>query len=57
MRIELKRGSKGNLLVMVIFEEASNYNLQKHEWVPKLKEIELINDALEKVVEKKEVKT
>ncbi|MDH5793773.1 MAG: hypothetical protein OEZ18_04325 [Candidatus Bathyarchaeota archaeon] len=46
MRIEIRRGSRGNALMVVIFEQASNYDLEKHEWVPKLEEVGLIYRTL-----------
>ena len=52
MKIEVKKGSRGadDLVVVVTFENATNYDMTKHEWVPKLKEVELINLILAKVL-------
>jgi len=53
MRIEIKLGSKGNPLMIVIFEEASNYIPERNEWVPKIEEVALITKTL-KLLAKKE---
>jgi hypothetical protein len=47
LRTELVRGSKGNLLLKVLFEEKSNFDTKKMEWVPTIKEMELLSDALD----------
>jgi len=51
MRTEIIRGSKGNLLLKVIFEKKSNFDTEKMEWVPTIKEMELLSDALEAMLD------
>lgn len=46
VRIEIKRGSRGNPMMIVVFEKSSNYDAEKHEWVPKLDEVGLIYRTL-----------
>ena len=54
MRIEIKTGTKDRSPIMVVtFEEASNYDPKKHEWVPKISEVVLISKTL-KLLTKKE---
>ena len=53
MRIEIKTGTKDREpLMVVVFEEASNYDPEKHEWVPKLKEVALISKTLKLLAKK-----
>jgi len=49
MKIEIRRGSRGDPLMIVKFEKASNYDLIKHEWVPKLEELGLIHQTLKAI--------
>lgn len=55
MRIEIKRGSRGNPIMVVIFEKTSNYDPEKHEWVPKLDEVGLIYKTLKSLAKKEEI--
>jgi len=55
MRIEIRRGSRGNALMVVIFEKASNYEPEKHEWVPKLDEVGLIYKTLKGLAKLEEI--
>ena len=55
MRIEIRRGSRGNPLMIVIFEGSSNYDPEKHEWVPKLEEVGLIYKTLKGLAKKEEI--
>ena len=57
VRIEIKRGSRDdNPLMVVIFEKASNYDPETHEWCPKLEEIGLIHSTLKLLAKKEEIK-
>jgi hypothetical protein len=49
MKIEIRRGGRGDGLMVVKFEKASNYDPDKHEWVPKLKEVGLIYQTLKAI--------
>jgi len=40
MRIEVRQG-KNSPAMVVVFEEASNYDPKKHEWIPKADEMGL----------------
>ena len=55
MKIEIKRGSRGNPLMVVTFEKASNYDPEKHEWVPKLEEVGLIYKTLKSLAKLEEI--
>jgi len=55
MRIEIKRGSRGNPLMVVTFEKASNYDPEKNEWVPKLDEVGLIYKTLKSLAKVEEI--
>lgn len=41
--------------MIVIFEKASNYDPEKHEWVPKLEEVGLIYQTLKGLAQVKEI--
>ena len=41
--------------MVVIFEKASNYDPEKHEWVPKLEEVGLIYQTLKGLAQVKEI--
>lgn len=57
MRIEIKTGTKDrNPIMVVTFEEASNYNPEKNEWVPKISEVALISKTLKLLTKKEELK-
>ena len=48
--IRLKPGSRdGRPLMIVKFIEASNYAPEKHEWVPKLDELEFLTQTLKRI--------
>lgn len=51
MKFELRKGSrdKKDLILIVVFEKDTNYDLEKHEWVPRLKEVEAIQTILETI--------
>jgi len=55
MEIVLRKGAykKGDLVVVVKFSEASNFDVKKLEWVPKLEELELIQSTRRKVIDEK----
>ena len=55
MRIEIKRGSRGNPLMVVTFEKASNYDPDKNEWVPKLEEVGLVYKTLKSLAKLEEI--
>lgn len=56
MRIEIKTGTKDrNPMMIVFFEEASNYNPKNHTWVPTLKEVALISKTLKLLTKKEEL--
>ena len=55
MRIEIKRGSRGNPLMVVVFEKDSNYDPEKNEWVPKLEEVGLIYKTLKSLAKLEEI--
>ena len=55
MHIEIKRGSRGNPLMVVTFEKASNYDPEKNEWVPKLDEVGLIYRTLKSLAKLEEI--
>ena len=48
MRIEYKYGDRKNPLVLVFFEEDSNFSPDDMSWSPRLSEIKRIYDALKK---------
>jgi len=48
--IKIKPGSRDSKPLMVVaFREASNYTLEKHEWVPKLSELEFLTQTLKRI--------
>lgn len=49
MRIETKRRNRRNPLVVVHFEEDSNFNPVDLSWTPRLKEVSRIYKALKDV--------
>lgn len=56
MRIEIKTGTKDRSPIMVVtFEKASNYNPEKHEWVPKINEVALISKTLKLLIKKEKL--
>ena len=44
MRIEVRQG-KNSPVMVVVFEEATNYDPKKHEWTPKADEMELVSET------------
>ena len=44
MRIEVRHG-KNSPQMVVVFEEASNYDPKKHEWTPKADEMNLVSET------------
>ena len=46
VKIEFYKGSRGNPLIIVQFEHASNFDPVKLTWVPKLEELEKIRGAV-----------
>lgn len=52
MKFVLRKGSKGknDFLLIVEFEQASNYDPEKHEWIPKLDELREIAGILRKLM-------
>lgn len=53
MEVILGRYKSGDVMVMIRFEEDTNFNREKLEWIPRLAELELINKAMEKSVKEK----
>jgi hypothetical protein len=48
--IKIKPGSRDSKPLMVVaFREASNYTPEKHEWVPKLDELEFLTQTLNRI--------
>jgi hypothetical protein len=48
--IKIKPGSRDSKPLMVVaFKEASNYTPEKHEWVPKLDELEFLTQTLKRI--------
>jgi len=48
--IKIKPGSRDSKPLMVVtFKEASNYTPEKHEWVPKLSELEFLAQTLKRI--------
>jgi hypothetical protein len=48
--IAIKPGSRDSKPLMVVaFKEASNYTPEKHEWVPKLSELEFLTQTLKRI--------
>jgi len=48
--IKIKPGSRDSKPLMIVaFKEASNYSMEKHEWVPKLDELEFLTQTLKRV--------
>ena len=54
MKIEIKRAKSRDLLVVVTFEKDTNYDPEKHEWVPRLEEVSLINQTLKRITKQPE---
>jgi hypothetical protein len=46
MKYELKRGSKGNLMVKVTFEDESNFDSKNLTWIPTLQEVQDVYEAV-----------
>ena len=44
IRVEVRHGKKSPVMV-VVFEEATNYDLKKHEWTPKADEMDLVSET------------
>ena len=55
MRIEVRHG-KNSPQMVVIFEEATNFDLKKHEWVPKTDEVSLISETFNLLAKKENTK-
>ena len=55
MRIEVRHGRNSPQMV-VILEEASNYNLKTHEWIPKTDEVSLIAETFGLLAKKEQTK-
>jgi hypothetical protein len=48
--IKIKPGSRDSKPLMIVaFREASNYTPEKHEWVPKLSELEFLTQTLKRI--------
>lgn len=47
MNMELVRGGRGNLLLRIRFEEKSNFSKNDMTWVPTIKEMEDLSEALD----------
>jgi hypothetical protein len=48
--IKITPGSRDSKPLMVVgFKEASNYTPEKHEWVPKLSELEFLTQTLKRI--------
>jgi hypothetical protein len=48
--IKIKPGSRDSKPLMIVaFKEASNYTPRKHEWVPKLSELEFLTQTLKRI--------
>ena len=47
MKIDFKKGSHGNALIVVTFEDSSNFDPKDLTWVPKLEELDKIQRAVE----------
>ena len=54
MEILLKRFKSGDLQVMVRFAKDTNFNVETLEWIPRLEELNLIIEAKDRIMEKKE---
>lgn len=52
MKFVLRKGSKGknDFLLVVEFEESSNYDPENHEWIPKLEELRQIAQIIRKLM-------
>jgi hypothetical protein len=49
-KIDIKPGSRDSMPLMIVtFREASNYSPDKHEWVPKVKELKFLTQTLKKI--------
>ena len=46
LKYELKRGTKGNMMVKVTFESGSNFDSRNLTWIPTLKEVNDLFDAV-----------
>ena len=54
IKLELKEGKAGNMLVVVKFDrDASNFFVNDCSWVPTLAELDMLNKAREAVMENK----
>jgi len=48
--IKIKPGSRDSKPLMIVaFREASNYTPGKHEWVPKISELEFLTQTLKRI--------
>ncbi len=58
MEIVVEKGSKGNLMVVVRFGSAKNFNKERGEWIPRLSEIDLLSECKEIIMvsEKNKIK-
>jgi len=52
MKVQLERSKSGDVLVVIQFEEDSNFDVKKMQWVPRLKELDLILDAKKLIMDK-----
>jgi hypothetical protein len=49
IKLELKEGKAGNMLVVVKFDpDASNFYVRDYSWVPTFDELKLLRNALKK---------
>jgi hypothetical protein len=46
MEILIRRGTKGNPIMVVKFVKDSNYDPEKNEWAPRIDEVDMIRDTL-----------
>ena len=49
MKFELRKAKSGDYLLIVVFEQTTNYTPETHEWVPKFEELEQIQEILKKI--------
>jgi len=54
MELFLKKAKSGDVLVVIRFQKDTNFDVEKLEWVPRLDELELINDAKKAIMSKHE---
>jgi len=55
VRIEVRHGKRSPVMI-IVFEEASNYDLKKHEWSPKVDEMDLVSETFSLLSKKEKPK-